>query len=73
MVTRGRIKWDKTREHPYEILIEDVDQEEINRLGAKTRTLIKEYNGNSYLKVISGNVTIVYTTEKGEPKEDKGE
>ena len=73
MVTRGRIKWEPNRENPYEVVVEGVDSGEIERLGAKTRTKIKEYNGNSYLKLNSGNITITYTTEKGATKQEKGE
>jgi len=64
MVTRGRIPWERDKENPYEVVVEGVDPGEIERLGAKTRTKIKEYNGNSYLKLTSGNVTMVFTTEE---------
>jgi hypothetical protein len=73
MVTRGRIRWEQNRENPYEVVVEGVDPEEILRLGAKTRTKVKEYKENRYLKLTTGNVSIIYTTEKGAIKEDKGE
>lgn len=64
MVTRGRIPWEKSGQDPYEVVVEGVDSEEITRLGAKTRTKPRDYKGNHYLKLTSGNVTIVYTTEE---------
>jgi hypothetical protein len=58
-------------EESYEVVVENVSIEEIERLGKKMRAKIKDYKGNRYLKLSSGNVNIVFTTEKGATKEVK--
>jgi hypothetical protein len=80
MVTRGTIGWEERAPEggapegggeSYEVVVENVNIEEMERLGKKLRAKIKDYKGNRYLKLSSGNVNIVFTSERGVTHGDK--